>query len=122
MAVLTPGAKVSFRRMPPPPPRAARRGVHRARAALWPVAVLGARDILDVFNHQVVFGFSVDENRGCIIHERGFPRQTESHRKSLSEGARQLRTRTRDPTVVLDRVLINPHGSLADVVSPEIVD
>ena len=86
--------------MPPPEPRAATPRSSSGACGIGPVAVLGARDILNVFNHQAVFGFSVDENRGCIIHERGFPRQTESHRKSPSEGARQLRTRTRDPTVV----------------------
>ncbi|MEP7345382.1 MAG: carboxypeptidase-like regulatory domain-containing protein [Gemmatimonadaceae bacterium] len=65
-------------------------------------AVLGARDILDVFNHQAVLGFSVDEGRGCIIHERGFPRQC--------------------LPAVVDGLLVPDGQALRYMVSPEVID
>lgn len=65
-------------------------------------AVMGARNILDVFNRQAVLGFSVDEDRGCIIHERGFPREC--------------------LPAIVDGMLVPDGRALRDMVAPETID
>jgi hypothetical protein len=66
-------------------------------------AVMGARNILEVFSRQAVVGFSVDEDRGCIIHERGG-----LVRECL-------------PAVV-DGMLVPDGRALRDMVAPETID